>query len=142
MLKKFAIIEGGIITNIAVADDIWPFKEQVSLELSETEQAEIGWGVIDNKVVIPENKKSNYPITETISDKEVKFTFNPGDEISTHNHKIDGCRHTTTILSGEFKIVKGVIESTAVEGDVIKFTKTENHSITAITSGSTLNTLY
>jgi quercetin dioxygenase-like cupin family protein len=142
MFKKFAIVENNIITNIAVADDVWPFEDQISVELSETEQAEIGWSIIDGVVIVPPNRKPNYPFSETVSNNQIKFTFKPGDEIITHNHKLDNGRHTTTILSGEFKIVKGNTESTAVEGDVIKFTKTENHSITAITAGSTLNTLY
>jgi quercetin dioxygenase-like cupin family protein len=142
MLKKFAIIENDIIVNIAMAEDVWPFEDQVSIELSDTDIAEIGWNITNNQVVVPNNRKPNYPFTETISDTEIKFTFKEGDEIVMHNHKLDGGRHTTTILSGEFKIVRGNTESTAVAGDFIKFTKTENHSITAITPGSTLNTFY
>jgi hypothetical protein len=141
-MNKYAIIENGLISNILIADGEWPFKEQVVLEIVGDQQAEIGWSIVDGKIIVPDNKKHNYPKSIQISETETQFYFEVGDEIGTHNHRVDNGRHTTKIISGVYKITRGEKESEANVGDVLKFTKTENHSILALFPGSIVNTKY
>lgn len=141
MMKKFAIIENGTIVNIGVADDEWPFKHQTVIEISDDTPVGIGWSVVKGKIVIPYEILTAHLKTEVISETETKYIFEPGHELPMHNHVLGG-KHTTEILEGEFKIIRNGKESVAKVGDKLKFTKTEDHSITAITAGSIINKTY
>lgn len=140
MLKKFAIIKDGIVSNVAVAEDKWPFDDE-NIELADDEMVNIGWSVKNGKIVVPYTALPNSPAETRISDTELKYTFLKDQELAMHNH-IEGGRHTTEILSGSFKITRNGKESVANVGDKLKFTKTENHSITALEAGEILNTQY
>ena len=140
MLKKFAIIENGVIINIAVAEDKWPF-DQEHIELADDQMVNIGWKVKDGAIVVPYTELPNSPTQIQVSDTELKYVFLKDQELAMHNH-IEGGRHTTEILSGSFKIIRNGKESIANVGDKLKFTKTENHSITALEAGEILNTQY
>jgi hypothetical protein len=140
MLKKFAIIKNGIVSNVAVAEDKWPFDDE-NIELADDEMVNIGWCVKNGKIVVPYTALPNSPAETRISDTELKYTFLKDQELAMHNH-IEGGRHTTEILSGSFKIIRNGKESVANVGDKLKFTKTENHSITALEAGEILNTQY
>jgi len=140
MLKKFAIIENGVIINIAVAEDKWPF-DQEHIELADDQMVNIGWKVKDGAIVVPYTALPNSPTQIQVSDTELKYVFLKDQELAMHNH-IEGGRHTTEILSGSFKIIRNGKESIANVGDKLKFTKTENHSITALEAGEILNTQY
>jgi quercetin dioxygenase-like cupin family protein len=140
MLKKFAILENNVIVNISVAEDKWPFDHD-HIELTDDQHVDIGWTVKNGEVQIPYSALPNAPTETQVSDTSIKYTFAVGQELAMHNHK-EGGKHTTEILSGSFKIIRNDKETTATVGDKLKFTKTENHSITAIEAGEILNTQY
>lgn len=140
MLKKFAIIKDGVIVNIAVAEDKWPFDDE-NLELADDQPVNIGWKIVDGAVEVPYTALPNSPTEIRISDTELKYSFLKDQELAMHNH-VGGGRHTTEILSGSFKIIRNGKESVANAGDKLKFTKTENHSITALEVGEILNVQY
>lgn len=139
-MKKFAIVENGVIVNVAVAEDKWPF-DQENIELMDDQRANIGWVVKNGVIQIPYTELPNSPTESQISETTIKYNFAVGQELAMHNHK-EGGKHNTEILSGKFKIIRNDKESIVEAGDKLKFTKTENHSITAIEAGEILNTQY
>lgn len=52
-VKKFAIVKDGVVSNIAIAEDVWPFENDEAIELTDEQQVNIGWSVVDGVIVVP-----------------------------------------------------------------------------------------
>ena len=55
MSKTFAIIKDGVVANIAVAETIWPFKEDIAIEIPDINLPSIGWKYDSIKGIINPN---------------------------------------------------------------------------------------
>jgi hypothetical protein len=53
MIKTFAKIENGIVTNIALAEDTWPFENDPHIEIPEGVQVGIGWSYDGTSFIAP-----------------------------------------------------------------------------------------
>jgi hypothetical protein len=51
MVKTFAKITDGIVTNFALAEDVWPFEDDPHIEVPSELRVEIGWSYLDKKFV-------------------------------------------------------------------------------------------
>ena len=44
MIKTFAKVSGGIVINLALAEDVWPFADNPYIEVPNGLMVSVGWG--------------------------------------------------------------------------------------------------